>query len=65
MIAAMVGSFVLLVLSLVLLWLRSPTFRRWIERPKFQMLERDARYERAAARHLGVPAAEVPDEQQR
>lgn len=61
----MVCSFVLLVLVLVLVWLRSPTFRRWIERPKFQMLERDALYERATARHLGVPAVEVPDEPQR
>ena len=52
MIAAMVGSFVLLVLALVLVWLRSPTFRCWIERPKFQMLERDALYERAAGETL-------------
>lgn len=61
----MVGAFVLLVLALVLAWLLSPTFRNWTERPKFQMLERDAFYERATAREPWSPVAEMSDEQQR
>ena len=54
MIAAMVGGLVLLVLGLVLVWLMSPAFRDWSERPKFQMLEREAMYERA---RTGQPLA--------
>ena len=46
MIAVMVGGLVLLLLGLVLVWLMSPAFRDWSERPKFQMLEREAMYER-------------------
>jgi cytochrome c oxidase cbb3-type subunit 1 len=52
----------LLVLGLVLVWLLFSAFRTWAERPKFQMLERDALYERAAARERRSPEAEVPDE---
>ena len=47
MIAAMVGALFLLVLGLVIFWMMSPAFRTWTERPKFQMLEREAMYERA------------------
>ncbi len=65
MITAMVWAWLLIVLATVFVWLLSPSFRTWTERPKFQMLEREALYERAAARHLGAPAAEVPDEQRR
>ena len=49
MIAAMVGAFLLLMLGLAVLWFASPAFRAWAERPKFQMLEREAMYERAEA----------------
>ena len=49
MIAAMVGAFLLLMLGLAVLWFVSPAFRAWAERPKFQMLEREAMYERAEA----------------
>jgi hypothetical protein len=61
MIVAMVAALMMLVLGLVLLWLLSPAFRTWSERPKFQMLEREALYERAVQRHLGASAAAVPD----
>jgi hypothetical protein len=61
----MVGALLLLVLGLGLVWLLSPAFRTWTERPKFQMLEREALYEREAARQRGAPATEVPDERQR
>ena len=49
MIATMVGAFLLLMLGLAVLWFVSPAFRAWAERPKFQMLEREAMYERAEA----------------
>lgn len=49
MIAAMVGALLLLMLGLAVLWFVSPAFRTWAERPKFQMLEREALYERAEA----------------
>lgn len=47
MIAVMVGGLVLLVLGLFLVWLMSPAFRDWSERPKFQMFKREVMYERA------------------
>lgn len=47
MIAAMVGGLVLLMLALAFLWILSPTFREWVERPKFQMLQREKMYELA------------------
>ena len=47
-----------------LLWLLSPAFRIWSERHKFQVLRRDALYERAAARERRSSEADVPDEQQ-
>ena len=49
MIAAMVGALLLLMLGLAVLWFVSPAFRAWAERPKFQMLEREALYERDEA----------------
>ena len=49
MIAVMVGALVLLMLGLAVVWLVSPAFRAWAEGPKFQMLEREALYERADA----------------
>ena len=62
MIAAMVGALLLLIAGLILVWLLSPAFRQWTERPKFQMLERDALYERASAQARGLPPAEVADD---
>ena len=61
MIAAMVGGLLLLIAGLILVWLLSPAFRHWTERPKFQMLERDALYERASAQAHGSPLAELPE----
>ena len=58
----MVGALLLLIAGLILLWLLSPAFRRWTERPKFQMLERDALYERASAQARESPPAETSDE---
>ena len=49
MIATMVGAFLLLMLGLAVIWFVSPAFRAWAERPKFQMLEREALYERNEA----------------
>jgi len=48
--------------GLILVWLLSQAFRQWIERPKFQMLERDALYEQASSPARGSPPAEVPDD---
>ncbi|MFZ2392901.1 MAG: hypothetical protein WBI05_08980 [Rhodoferax sp.] len=62
MIVALVAGLMMLVLGLGLLWLLSPAFRTWSERPKFQMLQREALYELEAARLRGAPAAELPDE---
>ena len=62
MIAAMVGALLLLIAGLILVWLLSPAFRHWTERPKFQMLERDALYERASTQARGSPPDEVPDD---
>ena len=61
MIVAMVAAVMMLVLGLGLLWLLSPAFRTWSEQPKFQMLEQEALYERAAQRRFGASAAAVPD----
>ena len=58
----MVGALLLLIAGLILVWLLSPAFRQWTERPKFQMLERDALYERASSPARGSPPAEVPDD---
>ena len=62
MIAAMVGGLLLLIAGLILVWLLSPGFRHWTERPKFQMLERDALYERPSPQAHGSPPAEMPDD---
>ena len=62
MIAAMVGALLFLIAGLLLVWLLSPAFRSWTERPKFQMLERDALCERASVQARESPPAEVSDE---
>jgi hypothetical protein len=59
MIAAMVAGLIVLMLAVVIVWLSSPAFRRSVERPKYQMLERDADFERAAGRSLD-PATTDP-----
>jgi len=48
MITAMVSAIILVVLVLVIVWLFSPAFRAWTEKPKYTMLERDEMFERAA-----------------
>lgn len=47
MIAVMVVAILAIVLALIAMWLASPAFRTWSERPKFAMLERNAQFERA------------------
>ncbi|MFA5171315.1 MAG: hypothetical protein WC426_07095 [Sulfuriferula sp.] len=48
MIAVIVSAIVFMVLALVTLWLFSPKFRYWAERPKYTMLKRDEMFERAS-----------------
>ena len=48
MITAIVSVIILLVLMLFIVWLFSPAFRAWTEKPKYTMLERNEMFERAA-----------------
>lgn len=48
MITAIVSAIILMVLVLVVVWLFSPAFRAWTEKPKYTMLERNEMFERAA-----------------
>ena len=41
----MVGTILLIVLALIVVWLVSPAFRTWSEQPKYGMLERNALFE--------------------
>jgi hypothetical protein len=52
MIAVIVSAIVFMVLALVTLWLFSPKFRYWAERPKYTMLKRDEMFERATVNRL-------------
>lgn len=47
MIAAMVGAIILIVLLMVGVWLASPAFRAWSEKPKYTLLEHNELFERA------------------
>lgn len=47
MFAFMVISMTLIVFACGLMWLMSSSLRDWSERPKFKMLEREQRYEKA------------------
>jgi hypothetical protein len=53
MFAATVIGLSLVLLGLFILWLVSPAFRRWIEAPKYVLLDQEARFERAAGNRLG------------
>ena len=48
MINAIVSAIILIVLVLVIVWLFSPAFRAWSEKPKYIMLERNEMFECAA-----------------
>lgn len=48
MITAIVSAIILIVLVLVIVWICSPAFRAWTEKPKSTMLERNEMFERAA-----------------
>lgn len=48
MISAIVSAIILMVLAPVGVWLFSPAFRAWTEKPKYTMLERNEMFERAA-----------------
>ncbi len=52
MIAALVGAIIFMVAALVGVWIFSPAFRVWIEKPKYTMLERNAAFERAINEEL-------------
>lgn len=47
MIAALVGAIILMVAALISVWIFSPAFRVWTEKPKYAMLERNKAFERA------------------
>lgn len=47
MIAALVGAIILMVAAFVSLWIFSPAFRIWAEKPKYTMLERTEAFEHA------------------
>lgn len=49
MIAAIVISTLGMVLALLIVWVYSPTFRSWTEKPKYTMLERNEMFERTLA----------------
>ena len=53
MFAATVIGLSLVLLGLFILWLVSPAFRRWIETPKYVLLDQEARFERAAGSRPG------------
>ena len=57
-IAATVGGPIVPLLAVVIAWWSSLAFRRSIERPNCQILERDANFERAAGR---LPDAATTD----
>jgi hypothetical protein len=46
MIAATVVTMILLIVVLVCVWIFSPAFRAWTEKPKYTMLERNEMFER-------------------
>lgn len=46
MIAATVVTMILLIVVLVCVWIFSPAFRAWTEKPKYTMLERNKMFER-------------------
>lgn len=48
MIPTMVVAIIVIVLALIGVWLASPNFRAWTERPKTTLLERNEMFERAA-----------------
>ena len=48
MIITIVSAIILIVLVLVIVWIFSPAFRAWTEKPKYTMLERNEMFERAA-----------------
>ncbi|HAN55660.1 MAG TPA: hypothetical protein DCQ77_05495 [Betaproteobacteria bacterium] len=59
MISFIVLAMMLIVLLLIGVWLVSPGFRDWTERPKYRLLERDKAFERAE--DVAVSTSDQPD----
>ena len=49
MINIIVGIVTAIAAGLLLLWILRPSFRKWVEQPKYTMLENDDRFKRAEA----------------
>ena len=47
MINIIVGIVTVIAAGFLLLWIFRPSFRRWVEQPKYTMLENDERFKRA------------------
>lgn len=62
MITAIVSATILMVLALVVVWLTSPAFRVWTEKPKYTLLERNEMFERAAAERLNGASGQTQPE---
>lgn len=62
MITAIVSATILMVLALVVVWLSSPAFRVWTEKPKYTLLERNELFERAAAGKLNQASGRTQPE---
>lgn len=45
MFEALVVSMVVILLAFCVAWLAMPSFREWAERPKHEMLEREAQFD--------------------
>jgi hypothetical protein len=47
MINIIVGIVTVIAAGFLLLWIFRPSFRKWVEQPKYTMLENDDRFKRA------------------
>jgi hypothetical protein len=47
MINIIVGIVTVIAAGFLLLWILRPSFRKWVEQPKYTMLENDERFKRA------------------
>jgi hypothetical protein len=47
MINIIVGIVTVIAAGFLLLWIFRPSFRKWVEQPKYTMLENDERFKRA------------------
>jgi hypothetical protein len=44
MINIIVGMITMIAVGFILLWILRPSFRKWVEQPKYTMLESDRRF---------------------